>query len=297
MQFAYLVPRKVNGSQTICLDISYRGLIKLATDTGVIKAMKAELVYENDDFTYNGFHKEPELKANPFKDRGGIVGVYAMALLVGGGVLVETMTIDEVDKIRNDSEAYKSAAKDVNSWKYQNNVWVKYYTEMIKKTVIKRAYKTLPTSKGTEILGTAIDVINEHEGINFDEPEKISSVAYTDDELKEYDRCVHENDWMSLSALCRSLDPEAQQQLRATCFEKPERGMIGKVNAQREQLLKEGGRELDEHIVSISQEFDTGNDIEILLEDLSEWVLDYICDHVSGEIEMEINGIRNRGGA
>jgi recombination protein RecT len=245
MQFAYLVPRKINGSQAICLDISYRGLTKLATDTGIIKAMKAEIVHENDDFEYHGFHKEPEFSANPFGDRGAIIGVYAMALLTDGSVLVETMTIDEVNQIRDDSEAYKSAkAKGETSWQYKNNVWVKYYGEMIKKTVIKRCYKTLPTSKGMEALGTAIDVINEHEGIEFDKsPEQIAT--YTDDELKEYQRCIDENDFYNLAGLIRSLSVDAQSALVQTCIPEAPRGEKGKRRDEFNSALKDAQQQID----------------------------------------------------
>src|SRR5260221_230159 len=43
-KLAYLVPRKGKA----CLDISYIGLVKLATDTGSVLAVKAELVRGND---------------------------------------------------------------------------------------------------------------------------------------------------------------------------------------------------------------------------------------------------------
>ena len=46
LQHAYLVPR----GGKICLDISFRGLIKIATDSGSIKWAKTELVYEEDKF-------------------------------------------------------------------------------------------------------------------------------------------------------------------------------------------------------------------------------------------------------
>ena len=48
LKFAYLVPR----DNEVCLDISYMGLIKIATDTGSILWAKAEIVYEKDIFTY-----------------------------------------------------------------------------------------------------------------------------------------------------------------------------------------------------------------------------------------------------
>ena len=124
----YLVPRKVGGQLKVCLDISYRGFLKIATDSGLTKYMKAELVYSEDEFQYLGFDQRPIIKTNPFKDRGELIGVYAMAVLHDDSVLVENMTIDEVYKIRDSSEAYKFAVKhkEPNSgqhYKYQNCVW------------------------------------------------------------------------------------------------------------------------------------------------------------------------------
>lgn len=67
-QHAYLVPR----DGAICLDISYRGLVKLATDSGAIKWAKVELVYENDTFSWNGPAEAPTHNADPFSERGAI---------------------------------------------------------------------------------------------------------------------------------------------------------------------------------------------------------------------------------
>lgn len=295
LSFAYLVPRKVNKKQSICLDISYRGFIKLATDTGVIKSMKAELVYKADEFKYHGFHKEPEFSANPFGDRGDLIGVYAMAQLTDGGVLVETMTIDAVNAIRNDSEAYKSALADgEDSWSYKNNVWVKYYTEMVKKTVIKRAYKTLPTSRGTEILGQAIDVVNQHEGIEFDEPKQLPQITYTDEEHAEYKRCIESDDYFNLFALKRSLNIEGQSQLHDLCVPKAERGMIGKAKQEEARRLKEAELQVDSCINLLIEAADGGDDagVQELIQDMSQWTLDYVLDRVNQEQRIFINKIK-----
>ena len=75
---AYLVPREGR----ICLDISYRGLVKLATDSGAIKWAKCELVYTNDRFVWKGPVEAPEHEADPFGDRGEIKGGYCVASLI-----------------------------------------------------------------------------------------------------------------------------------------------------------------------------------------------------------------------
>ena len=60
-KYAYLVPREGK----ICLDISYMGLVKIATDSGAIRWVKAEPVYSNDKFTYKGVSTEPEIECDP----------------------------------------------------------------------------------------------------------------------------------------------------------------------------------------------------------------------------------------
>ena len=294
LAYAYLVPRK----KEICLDISYRGLIKLATDTGTIRAIKAELIYEDDEFQYHGFHERPSFKANPFGERGALIGVYAMALLTDGGVLVETMSIDEVNQIRDDSEAYKSVAgfsdpSNNQHWKYLANVWVKYYTEMVKKTVIKRAFKTLPPSKGTEILGHAIDVVNEHEGIEFNKPEQIERILYTDEELNEYQRCIDEGDYFNLISLKNSIDPEAQIKLFGLCMPEPEKGKKGAQKNEFAVKLKEAQMNLEATINLIVEALDASDDPAFaeLWEGCSQWTKDFISKQLTTEQLLIINEI------
>jgi recombination protein RecT len=146
---SYLVPR----GGKICLDISYMGLIKLATDTGSIVWVQAEIVKKNDKFTYNGVGQAPTHNADFFSDRGEVVGVYAVAKLASGEFLSTVMSKTECDSIRDkSSQASKSGP------------WQTFPEEMMKKTVIKRASKLWPKS---ERLDTAVDVLNQHEGIDF----------------------------------------------------------------------------------------------------------------------------------
>jgi recombination protein RecT len=149
---AYLVPR---GNQ-VCLDISYIGLIKLATDTGSIVWVQAEIVKKNDKFTYLGVGKAPVHEMDPFGDRGETIGVYVVAKLSTGEFLSTAMSKKECDDIREKSS---QASK--------NGPWVTFYEEMLKKTVIKRASKLWPKS---ERLDTAVEVLNQHEGIDFNGP-------------------------------------------------------------------------------------------------------------------------------
>lgn len=146
---AYLVPR----DKKICLDISYIGLMDLAMATGAIRWAQAELVYSSDNFALNGFDKPPTHSYNPFaKDRGEVIGVYVVVKTADGDYLTETMSIEEVNSIRDRSSAWKA-------WidKKRSCPWVTDPGEMAKKTCVKRAYKFWPK---TDRLEQAIHYLN-----------------------------------------------------------------------------------------------------------------------------------------
>lgn len=151
---AYLVPRKGK----IIVDISYRGLIKLGVECGAIRWAKAELVYDKDDFTYHGPNQKPSHSCDPFsKDRGEVRGGYCLAELTTGGILVEVMSKADMDKIRDSSEAYKSAKK-----KNKTTTWDDWEDQMQLKSVVKRAYKWWP--KSTPRMAEAMRILNEDNG-------------------------------------------------------------------------------------------------------------------------------------
>jgi recombination protein RecT len=154
---AYLVPRKGG----IVLAISYMGLLDLAIQSGSVMWGHAELVYANDTFEMNGFDQPPTHKRNPFGDRGDIVGVYVVVKTHAGDYLTEAMKASEVWAIRDRSDAWKAYLKDKRTCP-----WVTDEGEMVKKTVIKRAYKTWPKS---DRLDKAVHHLNTEagEGITF----------------------------------------------------------------------------------------------------------------------------------
>lgn len=146
---AYLVPR----DGRICLDISYIGLMDLAMNTGAIRWAQSELVYTSDNFSLNGFDKPPTHSYNPFsKDRGEVIGVYVVVKTADGDYLTETMSVDEVNAIRDRSSAWKAWIS-----KQKSCPWVTDWGEMAKKTCVKRAYKYWPK---TERLEEAIHYLN-----------------------------------------------------------------------------------------------------------------------------------------
>jgi len=149
MKLAYLVPR----DGAICLDISYMGLIKIATDSGSVSKVSCQIVYEKDFFEVSYGTEDTVIhKPLAFGERGDVVGVYCVATLHDGLVQIETMCIEEVNKIRGRSKAFTSG---------KSCPWKTDYLEMVRKTCVKRAAKYW---NKTERLSSAIELDHANNG-------------------------------------------------------------------------------------------------------------------------------------
>lgn len=150
--YAYLVPEyNTQSKRDECqLRISFKGLLKAATDSGSIKWVKADVVHANDTFLYKGPNVMPEISMNPFADRGEPVGVYCIAKTHDDEILIDTAPWSEVMKA-------KAAAKT-------QKVWDTWQLEMAKKFIIKRASKQWPKTDRHERLSHTVDVLNTIEG-------------------------------------------------------------------------------------------------------------------------------------
>jgi recombination protein RecT len=184
---AYLVPRKVNGVMTVCLDISYMGLMDLAVSTGSIVWAQAAVVREADSFTLRGYDSAPDHQFNPFgKDRGQLIGVYVVAKTRGGDYLTHTMTIADVYAIRDKSEAWKSYVKK----EIRSCPWADHEEEMVKKTCVKQASKYWPDK--SERLEAAIHHLNTDggEAIELSGNAPKAGEADTDEWIKKASECA-----------------------------------------------------------------------------------------------------------
>lgn len=167
---AYLVPR----NNKICLDISYIGLIDLAVATGSILWAQANVVREHDNFTINGFDKPPTHAHDPFAGaaaRGEIKGAYVVVKTPDGEYLTHTMDIDSIHAVRNRSESWKSG---------RSSPWRADEGEMIKKTVVKQAYKYWPKTDRSGRLDEAIHHLNTDGGEGFSSAPGVSPNDYVD---------------------------------------------------------------------------------------------------------------------
>lgn len=160
MKYAYLAPR----DNQLQLLISYMGLVHIAVSSGAVRLVQAEIVYEKDKFKLNGVDREPTHEFNafdPIENRGEMIGVYVVAKTSAGDFITTRMTIDEVWDVRDRSESWKAHWATRNDAKPKKTPWVSDEAEMIRKTVIKRAYKLWPRS---DRLAKAIDHLNTKTG-------------------------------------------------------------------------------------------------------------------------------------
>lgn len=157
LKLAYLVPRKGQ----CCVDVSYIGMIKIVTDTGSVKSIKADVAYDKDTFDIqlgsDGYviHK-PYLGAD---SRGRKLGAYSLAILNDGSEHIDFMRWDEIMAIKARSESVKAD---------KTSPWATDEDEMACKTVVKRHFKYLPKSERALMAAKAIDLDNQLNGIDFD---------------------------------------------------------------------------------------------------------------------------------
>lgn len=147
LQLGYLVPFK-SEAQFIP---GYRGLIRLAIQSGEVQWIQARIVREGDEFE---IHYGTEQKIVHVPQFGGgaddevvkpeaMVGVYAVAEMKNGAKLFDFMS-------RADVLANRSRSASANS-----GPWVTDFGEMAKKAVVRRLCKILPLSE--EKLARALD--------------------------------------------------------------------------------------------------------------------------------------------
>lgn len=136
----------------------YKGLLKLVRNSGEINAIIVNTVHENDRFEYNLAGGDRPLHQLPEDgERGRMRFVYLLAEFKEGGFHLELMTLQEVERIRDNSQAYKSAKK------YNKpSIWDEHFEEMAKKTVIRRSVKRLPIELSRQLRNATI--INEEYG-------------------------------------------------------------------------------------------------------------------------------------
>lgn len=143
----YLVPfgNEIQGIE------GYRGVVERIYRAGAVKVVHAEVVYENDEFVWEpgtidrhpdgprweGPQTVPFHRADWFADRGEVKGAFSYGIFQDGTpsrVVVINRTY--IDKVRKESKGSDNA----------KSPWVKWFDQMVLKTVAHRLEPWVPTS-------------------------------------------------------------------------------------------------------------------------------------------------------
>lgn len=126
---AHLIPY----GQECQLQFDYKGFVHILIRDGVAKKVYCETICANDKFTWkNGEIVNHEISF----PRGEILGVYCDITLADDTHQYELMDRDEIDKIKACSRGSSSSSSP----------WNRFYSEMAKKSVFRRATKWLKLS-------------------------------------------------------------------------------------------------------------------------------------------------------
>lgn len=144
---AYFVPYKGK----VALQIGYKGLLRLARNSGQISTVETGIIHENDKFTWK-IGLESEFSVQPaFPNRGDPIAAFAILRYKDGGYEYEVMSKEEIERIRTNSPSGNSPA------------WRQSWGEMARKTVLRRVLKKAPLSTDARMAVEA-DEANEERG-------------------------------------------------------------------------------------------------------------------------------------
>ena len=130
---AYLVPRKGKA----VFQPGYQGLIYLLIKSKMVKQVEARVVHENDEFSLE-YGTDTRIVHKPaLKDKGNIIGFYAIATDPTNSKYIEYMGADEVMANAMRSDMNKKTNTLTGAWQTD-------FVEMGRKTIIRRLFKYLP---------------------------------------------------------------------------------------------------------------------------------------------------------
>lgn len=174
-QLAHVIPY---GKQAQ-FQVGYKGLLRLAHRSNQVRSVNAEVVYQGDQFdvelgTSRKLTHRPDFDVE--REDKHITHAYAVIELTNGAMAFEVMTRKELDKIK----AFAKASST-------DTPWTKWYPEQCKKTVLKRAFKLIPSSTTDNRLALAAqyDSWAEASKLKQDNGVMIEGKALSDEEVRE----------------------------------------------------------------------------------------------------------------
>lgn len=136
--YCYIIPRAKGDRNVATFTIGYRGLVKLARNSGLMGEPYAHVIYENDEYDVQlgdsprVYHK-PKLSG----DRGKMIAAYCVAPLKDGTKIIHIMTREDIARI------HRLAPQNSQAWKIApDRMWIA--------KCMRQAAKQWPTSPALE---------------------------------------------------------------------------------------------------------------------------------------------------
>jgi len=136
--------------------LMYQGGMELAYRSGVVKTIKADLVFAEDDFDFDDATNFIHHKKNLTIDRTvakDIIAAYAVAKLENGETAFVVMSPSEIAKIKRTVKANRPGTP-----------WTDWEEKQVRKTVIKQLLKDLPGSRKDNRFKAAVAWDSANEG-------------------------------------------------------------------------------------------------------------------------------------
>lgn len=137
---------------------SYMGLVDVLINNGLVRKVEAHPVFDGEEFEIklgtNGYLKHIP---NPWgkREKENLKGGYYYVVMTDGTEMYDTMSLEEVEKIRKRAPSAKASSP-----------WDTDYIQMLCKTLVRRAFKMIPKN------GISADKIKALEAV-FDYDEKV----------------------------------------------------------------------------------------------------------------------------
>ena len=150
LKHGYILPRKGK----LIFEPSYMGMTEILIQAGTIIQMQSSVVCAGDLIDIQmGDTQSITHRINMTAARGDVIGAYAIATLPTGQKQYEVMTRDEIDSIRKRSQG--------------GQAWESDFSEMARKTVVRRIFKHLPKTTLSDAAENAFKVFDENNEIDY----------------------------------------------------------------------------------------------------------------------------------
>jgi recombination protein RecT len=127
--------------------IGYKGYVELFWRHQSALSLQMETVHRDDvdssNFSFDLGANSLKHTPNMFKDRGEVIGYYAVAQLKGGGTAIKVMSKDE---IMNHAKRFSKCWDAKEKTFMKDTPWASHFDAMAKKTVLIQLMKLLPKS-------------------------------------------------------------------------------------------------------------------------------------------------------